>query len=105
MGRMVPGRKSTGRNRVIGRDLTMPVVDVMYENVEGWHRFTSPQIPGFCVIVEPDQFQTGLDDVPEAITNIIAGDHGRRVTATRLETYSDYSREKPPPIYHYMINS
>ena len=91
---------------MIGRDFTMPVVDVMYENVEGWHRFTSPQIPGFCVIVEPNQFQTGLDDIPEAIAIIIAGDHGKRVIATRLETYSDYpSRDKTPPIYHYMINS
>jgi hypothetical protein len=91
---------------MIGRGFAMPVVDVMYENVEGWHRFTSPQIPGFCVIVEPDQFQTGLDDVPDAIATIIAGDHGKRITATPIETYSEYvSRDKSPQIYHYMINS
>jgi hypothetical protein len=88
--------------------VAMPVVSVCYENIEGWHRFTSPQIPGFCVIVEPSQFQVGLDDVPRAIELIIASDHGKRVTATPLPTYSDYStRTSPnkPEVYHYAVNS
>jgi hypothetical protein len=86
----------------------MPIVSVCYENVEGWHRFTSPQIPGFCVIVEPDQFQIGLDDVPKALELIIASDHGKRVTASPLPPYSEYFARAPskaPRIYHYAINS
>jgi hypothetical protein len=94
------------RNSMNG--VTMPVVSVHYENIEGWHRFTSPQIPGFCVIVEPDQFEIGLEDVPRTIELMIFGDFGKRVKATPLQTYSGYSVVAPtrmPKIYHYAINS
>lgn len=85
-----------------------PVVDVIYEPVEGYHRFTSPQIPGLCVIVDPEQYKLGVADLPDAIALLLRADFGRQVTVTPLETFSDYDRliatAERKRVLHFAIN-
>jgi hypothetical protein len=84
------------------------IIDVLYESVDGFHRFTSPQIPGLCVVVEPDQYTLALEDLPTAIALLIEGDFGHKATVNRVETLDDYSPLIPKgnrdKILHFAIN-
>jgi hypothetical protein len=88
---------------------TMPVVAVVYENVEGYHRFTSPQVPGLFVIVEPADYKVGLDDVPAALGMLIESDTGGKVSVRQIETFSEYTDRMPddakPTIFHFVVES
>src|SRR5262249_32007837 len=94
---------------ILRAESAMPsVINVIHEAVEGYHRFTSPQIPGLCVLVEPDQYDLGVADLPDAIALLMQADFGRRPTVTPLETLSDYSRFIPAAekhqVLHFSIN-
>lgn len=86
------------RNREVS---AMPIVDVVYEDVEGWHRFTSPHIPGLYVIVEPDQFWMGYEDVPRVIEMLAGADH-KRVAVRAVDSPPEKSKRK---IIHYSVES
>lgn len=87
----------------------MPIIDVVYENVEGYHRFTSPQIPGLYVIVEPKDFEAGLDDVPEAIRILIEDKGKNKVAVHRVPTFDSFIKRMPekrrPHIFHYSVET
>jgi hypothetical protein len=84
------------------------IINVLYESVDGFHRFTSPQMPGLCIIVEPDQYALALEDLPTAIALLIEGDFGHRATVNRLETLDDYApflpKDNRNKILHFAIN-
>jgi len=84
-----------------------PVVDVVHEVVDGWHRFTSPQVPGLYIIVGANDYVAGLNDVPHAIELLIEGDYGRKVAVKQTGTFAAYTDRMPadmrPTIFHYVI--
>jgi hypothetical protein len=79
----------------------MPIVDVVYEDVEGWHRFTSPHIPGLYVIVEPDQYWMGYEDVPRVIEMLASGDD-KKVAVRAVDRPPGNAK---PKILHYSVES
>jgi hypothetical protein len=84
----------------------LEIIDILYESVEGYHRFTCPQIPGFCIIVEPDQYNLAVEYIPDTIALMIMGDSGKRVTVRREDSYSDYAKIAPKSqsFLHYSIH-
>lgn len=79
------------------------VVSVFYEDVEGWHRFTSPQMPGFCVIVEPPNYAAAVADIPEAIRVLYERDFKTTITITQLKTFMHHGPAEKPPVLHFAI--
>lgn len=48
-----------------------PIIDVVYDNVEGWHRFTSPELPELLVLVTPNEYDSGTAAVSRAIETLV----------------------------------
>lgn len=67
----------------------MPTVDVVYEHVRGWHKFTSPHVFGLYIIVGPDQYWMAREDLPAAIEELIAANFRKKVTARAVESPRD----------------
>ena len=40
------------------------IINVLHECEEGFHEFTSPQIPGFYLVVDQDDLKAGFEDIP-----------------------------------------
>jgi hypothetical protein len=83
------------------------IVDVQHECAEGWHKFTSPQVPGFYLLAEQGDLEEVYDEIPQAIAALIFADFGIDVRLTAHKRYSDYLEELPedyrPDLSHYVI--
>ena len=55
-------------------DHTPVKIDIDYRNQDGWHLFTSGQVPGLFV-ASPD-LKTAFDDVPKVLFMLMKLDHG-----------------------------
>ena len=83
------------------------IIEVRHEFTNGWHEFTSPQIPGLYVVAELDDLEAAYEDVPVVIGQLIEADFGLKVTITREPSYEEYLeglRESfRPSIRHYSV--
>ncbi len=90
-----------------GGGAAVAIIDVMHVHEDGWHKFTSSQIPGLYLIVESRDLEQAYDDIPRAIEELIFVDSGKRVTVRPEKTYSDYYKTLPdshrPIIRHYSV--
>ena len=48
----------------IARVDTVEIITVLHECADGWHTFTSPEVPGFYMIVEESDLQGAYEDIP-----------------------------------------
>jgi hypothetical protein len=75
------------------------IVDVRHSCSDGWHKFTSVQVPGLYLVAEQNHLEEAYGEIPILIESIIRADFGTPVTVEIVQTYSDYL-EKLPPEYH-----
>jgi hypothetical protein len=83
------------------------IITVLHEREDGWHKFTSPEIPGFYMIVEPSDLGGAYDDIPRAIEALILADSGAHVSIRPEKTFSEYLASLPtshqPATRHYSV--
>jgi hypothetical protein len=73
---------------------TLRVVSVVHEIRDGWHKFTSPEMAGFYLVVAPDDLDAAYEDIPRAIELLLSADSGKRVAA-RLDIGAQRSSPDP----------
>ena len=73
----------------------MEIITVLHECADGWHTFTSPEVPGFYMIVEESDLQGAYEDIPHAIEALIFADSGKRVNVRPQKTYDEYLATLP----------
>jgi hypothetical protein len=61
-------------------DAEVEIITVLHKCENGWHEFTSPQIPGLFMVVEQTDLAAAWRDLPRAIEKLIFVDTGDRVT-------------------------
>lgn len=80
------------------------IIDVRHECVNGWHEFTSPQVPGLYIVAEQNDLEAAYADIPEVLALIIEADTGKKVTIKREPSYEEYLAGLPyefrPNIYY-----
>jgi len=82
------------------------IIDVMHECADGWHTFTSPQVPGLFLTAEMAQLEEIYAEIPTAIAALAKADFGKDVKAELVKSYSDYAAGLPEthqPVTHYEI--
>lgn len=79
----------------------MSIIDVVYEDVQGWHKFTSPHVFGLYILVGPDQYWMGREDLPAAIEDLIAANFKKRVTVRAV----DAPHVERPKVLHFELVS
>jgi hypothetical protein len=83
------------------------IVTVLHECQEGWHKFTSLEIPGLYMVVPQNDLEAAYDDLPRAIAELIFADSGVRVSVRPQKTYSEHLDSLPesqhPIPRHYSV--
>jgi hypothetical protein len=96
-----------GERRMFGRTPKVEFITVLHECEEGWHKFTSLEIPGLYMVVPQDDLKAAYADIPRAIEALIFADTGKRVTVRPQGTYSEYLKSLPeshrPIPSHYSV--
>lgn len=72
----------------------MEMITVLYECDDGWHKFTSPELPGLYMIVPPDDIAAACADLPSAIEALIYADTGTCVEVRPQRTFAAYVGER-----------
>ena len=90
------------------RPLNEPmVITVTHECEDGWHIFTSAQMPGLFLTGRKEDLQEIYEGVPTVIADLARADFGREVMVSPEKTYSSYLETLPPthlpPVSHYTI--
>ena len=86
----------------------MEIVDVIHDCKDGWHKFTSPQIPGLYIVAAADDLEEAYADIPRAIAELIFADRGRRPVVRAESSYAEYLKtlpasRRPSEIRHYSV--
>ena len=85
----------------------MEIVTVLHSHEEGWHKFTSLELPGLYMVVPQDDLEAAYADLPRAIEELIYVDTGKRVSAQPQKTFGDYlaavAKTQAPIPQHYSI--
>ncbi len=87
------------------RDAGM-IIDVMHECSDGWHTFTSTQVPGLFMTGEQNDLEEMYDEIPVAIAALTKADFGKDVLVVPVDTYTDYASRLPAshqPVTHYAV--
>lgn len=71
------------------------IIDVRHECVNGWHEFTSPQIPGLYIVAEQNDLEAAYEDIPIVIAQLIEADTGKKVSIKREPSYEEYLEGLP----------
>jgi len=66
------------------------IVGVAHEVDDGWHTFTSPQVPGLYMIGKSEDLEELYASVPKVIEELARADFGLIVKVTQRETFSSY---------------
>jgi hypothetical protein len=80
-------------------DVVVEIITVLHTREDGWHKFTSLEIPGLYMVVPPHDLEAAIEDLPRAIEALILSDIGRRVVVRPQTTYSGYL-SSPPDSHH-----
>jgi hypothetical protein len=82
----------------------MKIIDVSHSCIDGWHEFTSRQVPGLYLIAEHDGLESAYNDLPLAIKHIVEADTGVEVVIEAHQTYDEYAETLPdhyfPSVYY-----
>jgi hypothetical protein len=82
------------------------IIEVRHDCEDGWHTFTSQQVPGLFLAGERQDLEELYEEIPQVIAALAKQDFGRDVEVTSVETYSDYAARLPEshlPVKHYTI--
>jgi hypothetical protein len=92
---------------MLRKSVTVEIVTVLHEREDGWHKFTSLEIPGFYMVVRQHDLEAAYKDIPRAIEALIFADSGKRVCVHPQTTYVDYLKTLPdshhPIPRHYSV--
>jgi hypothetical protein len=77
------------------KSAAVEIITVVHECEDGWHKFTSPEIPGLYMIVRQHDLEAAYSDIPRAIEMLIFADNGQRVSVRPQTTYSEYLKSLP----------
>jgi len=87
---------------------SMQIVTVLHRHEDGFHTFTSPEIPGLYMVVTSDDLQGAYRDLPRALEKLIFADSGKRVRVEPAQTYDAYLKSRPDShlavTHHYQIS-
>jgi len=84
------------------------IIEVRHECAEGWHTFTSDQIPGLFLAGEQQDLEELYEEIPILIECLTRHDFGHQVEVTPAQTYLDYAASLPAshqPVKHYTIRT
>lgn len=87
------------------RDMGM-IIDVSHECTDGWHTFTSTQVPGLLLMGEQADLEELYDEIPLVIAALAKADFGKDITVTPAQTYTEYAASLPvthQAVTHYVI--
>jgi hypothetical protein len=84
------------------------IIDVSHTCSDGWHEFTSPQIPGLFLTAPRDDLPTVFEEIPVIIAELIKGDTGFAYSVKAEQSYDDYvarlpEEYRPTTIRHYSV--
>jgi hypothetical protein len=84
------------------------IVTVLHEVDEGWHTFTSEQVPGLFLTGRDEDLEQLYESVPGVIADLAKADFGRDVVVLQERTFSYYVQSlapaSVPPVSHYSID-
>jgi hypothetical protein len=90
-----------------GEDAEVSIISVVHEFEDGWHKFTSLEVPGLYMVVSAHDLEAAYDDLPRAIELLIFMDTSKRVSVRSEKTYREYLNNLPqshrPEIRHYSV--
>jgi hypothetical protein len=88
-----------------GEEVT--IISVVHEYEDGWHKFTSLEVPGLYMVVGSHDLEAAYDDLPRAIELLIFMDTGKHVSVRPEKTYREYVGNLPqshrPTVRHYSV--
>jgi hypothetical protein len=83
------------------------IIDVSHKCSDGWHEFTSPQIPGLFLSAPQDDLVLVFEEIPVVIAELIKADTGMPVSVKAEQSYDEYVAGLPeeyrPSIRHYSV--
>lgn len=82
------------------------IIDVIHECADGWHTFTSPQVPGLFLTAERNDLEEIYAEIPKAIEALTKADFGKSIRAKLVDSYTEYAATLPEsyqPVSHYEI--
>lgn len=83
------------------------IVGVLHEIDDGWHKFTSPQVPGLYIVVESRNLRTVYEDLPTAIAELIEAATHKKVVVRLEKTYDQFIKSLPETerqdVLHYSV--
>jgi hypothetical protein len=72
------------------------IIDVTHECDDGWHTFTSEQIPGLFLTAHESDLENAYNDIGRAIEALILADYGWHVRVELKPVFSEYLKTLPP---------
>lgn len=83
------------------------ILDVWHHRSDGYHKFTSPHVPGLYLVAEGRDLQEVYQEIPNVIAAIVKADFGHDVAVARENTcslYHEVTDHMPgPTILHFSM--
>ena len=83
------------------------IVDVWHHRSDGYHKFTSPHVPGLYLVTETKDLSDVYQEIPTIISALVKADFGYDVTVSREATCSIYheitDHMAGPTILHFSL--
>lgn len=71
------------------------IVSVIHECADGWHTFTSKQVPGLFLVGQDADLQEVYEAIPNVIAALARADFGQDVSVTPEKSFSSYVDSLP----------
>jgi hypothetical protein len=82
------------------------IIDVDHQCEDGWHEFTSPQVPGLYVVIEAKDLKAAYYDISTVIEALIYADYATPVKVRPQKTFEQYHAGLPETHkgrHHYFV--
>ena len=82
------------------------VVSVRHEMTDGFHVFTSPQMPGFYLVGPDDDFPGLCDTIPTAIASLAEANLKKKFSVRPVDTFSAYREatvDRQRTLMHFVL--
>lgn len=84
------------------------IVDVWHHRSDGYHKFTSPHVPGLYMVTETKDLTEVYQEIPTVIAALVKADFGFDVAVSREGTcalYHEITDHMPgPTILHFSVS-
>jgi len=70
----------------------MAIIEILDHREEGWHKLTSPDLPGFFIVAPDDKIESAYADIPQAIELLYLNNKQQKVSVS-LRQASDRLRQ------------